>query len=207
MSRVKWGRYHIYLFYCIRSAALFAWASQFSPAENNLLISVKKKKKIPLTNSWGTGRKSNSFLWVKRKWSSYTIILLWPQNWSLIVYLPYIQGHSSTWFTHQQYSASPGHSLPAFLWISAASLGSHLFIVPSDPLVFLQKTLVCCIIWCLCLIRYLVCLWNFSIKTKFLPLTFPTLGVCLRIQDCINCREGPHLAFCSVSFLKLEHCN
>ena len=33
-----------HLFYCIRSAALFVWVSQFSPAENNLLISVKEKK-------------------------------------------------------------------------------------------------------------------------------------------------------------------
>lgn len=151
-----------HLFYCIRSAALFAWASQFSPAENNLLISVKEKKNS--TNSWGTGRKSNSFLGVKRKWSSYTIIFLWPQSWRLIEHLPCIQGHSPTQFTHQQYSASPGHSLPASLRISAASLGSRPFIVPSDPLFFLQKTLVCWTVWCLCLIRYSVCLWNFSIK-------------------------------------------
>ena len=100
-----------------------------------------------------------------------------------------------------------GHSLPAFLWISAAPLGSRLFTVPSDPLFFLQKTLACCIVSCLCLIRYLVCLWNFSIKTKFLPLTFPILGLCHCIWDCINCREGPHLAFCSVSFLILEDCS
>lgn len=195
-----------HLFYCIRSAALFAWASQFSPAENNLLISVKEKKK-KITNSWETGRKSDSFLGVKRKWSSYTIILLWAQSWSLIVHLPCIRGHSSARFPHQQYSASPGHSLPAFLWISAASLASHLFIVPSDPLLFLQKTLVCCIIWCLCLLRCLVCLWNFPIKTRYLPLTFPTLGLCLHIWDCLKCREGSHLVFCSVCFLKLEHCN
>ena len=179
-----------HLFYCIRSAALFAWASQFSPAENNLLISVKEKK---FTNSWKTGRKNDSFLGVKKEWSSYTIVLLWAQSWSLIVYLPCIQGHSSTRFTHRQYSASAGHSLPAFLWISAASLGSCLFIVPSDPLFFLQKTLVC--------------LWNFPIKTKYLPLTFPILGLCLHIWDCLNCREGSHLVFGSVSFLKLEHCN
>lgn len=112
------------------------------------------------------------------------------------MHLPCIRGHSCTRSTHQQSSASPGHSLPAFLWISAASLGTHLFIVPSDPLSFLQKTLVCCIIWCLCLIRYLVCLWNFPIKTRFLPLNFLILGLCLHIRDCINCREGPQLAFC-----------
>ena len=100
-----------HLFYCIRSAGLFAWASQFSPAENNL-ISIKKKI-IPLTNSWGTGRKSDSFLGVKRKWP-YTIILLRPRSWSLIVYLPCIQGHTFTWFTHQQYSAPPGSLTPCF---------------------------------------------------------------------------------------------
>ena len=148
-----------------------------------------------------------TLLGVKRKWLSDTVILLWPQSWRLLMHLPCIRGHSCTRSIHQQYSASLGHSLPAFLWISAASLGAHLFIVPSDPLSFLQKTLVCCIIWCLCLIRYLVCLWNFPIKTRFLPLNFLILGLCLHIRDCINCREGPQLAFCSVSFLKLEHCN
>lgn len=108
-THVKWGNAH--LFYCIRSAALFVWVSQFSPAERTTLFLEGKKKELTnFEKQEGKDFEEEKVYFQISEKSAFNII------------------HSLTVL-----SFLSGHSLPAFLCgFQRVLSGAHLFIVPSD---------------------------------------------------------------------------
>lgn len=183
------------LFCCIKSV-LFTGASMVSPTENNFLLSVEIK-----THSTGCSLKSRE---EKQRLLQSEKRPVFPHVCIFQVFDPEFGSASDNCFgaktlhnplplwchLDNRHSGVLGLSLPDFLCVPAASLASHTLLRPS---LFFRK-LAFCVMWWLCLVKYLMCESNF-LRKKHLPLTFPILILYLHLCECISCGKVSYLSF------------